>query len=140
MKPRRQHERSTTTIGDRTSLRRWADKFRVAGRGVVLSVRDQSSFWVHLFVTVCVIATAAWLRVDWTSLSILVAMIGLVWTAEMLNTSIEQLVAVLHPRRDDRVGSALDVAAGGVLVAAIAAVAVGLMILGPPLWQWLWSR
>jgi diacylglycerol kinase len=30
-----------------------------------------------------------------------------------------------------------DVAAGAVLTAAITAVVVGLLILGPPLWRWL---
>jgi diacylglycerol kinase len=50
-----------------------------------------------------------------------------------LNTSIEQLVRVLHPEHDPSIGRGLDAAAGAVLLAAIGAVAVGLIALGPPL-------
>jgi diacylglycerol kinase len=47
------------------------------------------------------------------------------------------LVTVLHPNRDPRIARALDAAAAAVLVVAIASVIVGIIVLGPPLLQWL---
>ncbi|MEM6692034.1 MAG: diacylglycerol kinase, partial [Planctomycetota bacterium] len=82
----------------------------------------------------CVVSLMIWLRISLSHTALLLAMIGLVITTELLNTSIEWLVAKLHPEWDPKIGDVLDVAAAAVLIAAITAVAVGLLILGPPLW------
>jgi diacylglycerol kinase len=114
---------------------RWVVKFRVAAHGVIRSVQTQVSFWIHLPVALAVLAMAIWLRVEpwrWTAL---VIVITVVLIAELINTAIEQLVVVLHPAQDQRIGQALDAAAAAVLVAAAAAIVVGLLTLGPPLWQ-----
>jgi len=104
----------------------WAAKFRCATLGVWFAFGGQSSFWVHLPITAAVIAIAAWLN--------LILAIGGVLTAELLNSSIELLVSVLHPQHHPRIGQALDVAAGAVLVMSLAAAVVGLIVLLPPLY------
>jgi diacylglycerol kinase len=43
------------------------------------------------------------------------------------------LADALHPQPHPLVGRAKDVAAGAVLLAAIAAALIGLLVLGPPL-------
>ena len=108
-------------------------KFAVAIGGIVWSIRNHGSFWVHLPVAVAVCATAAWMNVEAWRWAVVITAIALVLCAEMLNTAIEQLVRVLHPEHDPEVGRALDVAAGGVLVATIGAIALGIIALGPPL-------
>lgn len=113
----------------------WTRKFRVAVAGALWAFRDQNSFHVHGVVTAMVLAVATWLRVPLISWALLVLAIGLVLTAELLNSAVELLVRVLHPARDPRIGRALDVAAGGVLVASITAAVLGLLVLGPPLWD-----
>jgi len=52
-----------------------------------------------------------------------------------LNTAIESAVDLAMPRQHPLAKACKDLAAGMVLVAAIVAVTVGLLILGPPLWQ-----
>ncbi|MFG0266319.1 MAG: diacylglycerol kinase [Rhodopirellula sp. JB055] len=111
----------------------WTSKFRCATLGVWFAFGGQSSFWVHLPVAVAVIVMAAWLDVSPAKWAILILAIGGVLTAELLNSSIELLVSVLHPQHHPRIGQALDVAAGAVLVMSLAAVAVGLIVLLPPL-------
>ncbi len=115
----------------------WTDKFRVAFAGLFWALRDQASFRVHLSVTGAVIAVAASLRLQSWQWAGLIFAIGFVLTAELFNTSLEVLVAVMHPAHDPRVGRALDVAAAAVLVASLTAVAIGLLILGPELYLWL---
>lgn len=111
----------------------WRFKFACAIKGVGVAVKTNTSFWAHVPITVAVIAVAAWLNVEawrWTALVLATAM---VWATELLNSSIEDLVRVLHPQHDPRIGRVLDVAAGAVLITAIGAVTVGLLVLGPPL-------
>ena len=50
-----------------------------------------------------------------------------------LARALEALADAVHPQRDPRVGRAKDLAAGAVLVAAIAAAVIGALILGPRL-------
>jgi len=117
--------------------RGWVRKFVVAFAGVGWAVRTQNSFWVHLIVAVAVVLMGLNLQIglwQWSALAIAITM---VLTVELINSSIEQLVKVLHPQANERIGRALDVAAGAVLVASIGAIAVGLITLGPPFWQWV---
>lgn len=118
----------------------WGNKFAVAMSGVIWSARTQISFLVHLPITLAVLGVAAWLRIEtWRWVAIVLA-ITIVLSAELMNTSIEQLVRVLHPQHDEGIKRVLDTAAGAVLVAAIGAVIAGLITLGLPLWETLASR
>lgn len=58
---------------------------------------------------------------------------GLVLSAEVMNTAVETVVDLVRPEHDPLAGRAKDVAASAVLVAAGTSVAVGLVVLGPPL-------
>ena len=64
----------------------------------------------------------------------MVAAIGLVWTAEGVNTAIEAVVDLVSPDSHPLAGRAKDVAAGAVLCAAIAALVIGVLIFGPRVW------
>ncbi len=57
--------------------------------------------------------------------------IALVWITEALNTAIEQLGDAITVEREPRIGFAKDIAAGAVLVSAIAAAAIGALTLAP---------
>lgn len=60
-----------------------------------------------------------------------VLLIGLVWAAEAINTSIEQLCDVVTLEHHDGIRIAKDVAAGAVLVIAATAAIIGLTIFLP---------
>jgi diacylglycerol kinase len=57
--------------------------------------------------------------------------IALVIMTEGLNTGIELAVSLASPERRPEAKAAKDIAAGAVLVAAIASVGVGLALFGP---------
>ncbi|MCK0131004.1 diacylglycerol kinase family protein [Flavobacteriaceae bacterium F08102] len=57
--------------------------------------------------------------------------IGLVLTAEALNTAIEKIADVVQPDFDPKIGMVKDIAAGGVTFAAIIAAIIGLIIYVP---------
>ena len=56
---------------------------------------------------------------------------GLVLGIESMNTAIEKIADFVHPEYHKRIGFIKDIAAGGVMFAAAAAIAVGLLIYVP---------
>jgi diacylglycerol kinase len=108
--------------------RRWSDKFRAALRGIKVGIRGHSSFAVHFFVTALVLIAAFVLNCDRVEWCILIGCIGLVLVAELFNSSIETLFRGLDDATKERTWPALDVAAGAVLMASIAASIVGAIV------------
>lgn len=110
-----------------------ARSFRFALRGLVRVLTSQRNAWIHAVVSAAVVALGFLLglaRLEWALLALA---IGLVWAAEALNTAIESLANRVSQQRDPWIESAKDAAAGGVLAAALAAAAAGVLVLGPRL-------
>ena len=128
MPARRFHRRS------RVLSVRIARSFRFAAAGVGYLFRTQRNARIHALVGTAAIGVAAWLRIPRVEWAVLVLTIAAVVILEGLNTAIEAAVDLASPRQHPLAKVAKDVAAGMVLLAAVAAVAVGLLILGPPLW------
>ena len=110
-----------------------ARSFCHAFRGIAVLLAGQHNARLHLAATVLVVGLAAWLRVSRGEWGLLAGAIGLVWMAEALNTAVEELADAVHPDQHPGIGRAKDVAAAGVLLAAFAAAAIGILILGPRL-------
>jgi diacylglycerol kinase len=104
-----------------------------AFRGVVAMLRLQANARIHAALTVVVVALGFALRVSAGEWCAIVAVIGLVFTAEGLNTAIETLTDLVSPDAHPLAGQAKDVAAGAVLCAAIAAAIIGAIIFLPKL-------
>ena len=119
-----------------------ADRIRSFGyaiEGIVYLVKSQHNAWIHLIITVLVIGMGFWLQIgrnEWALLAL--AMMG-VWMGEAVNTAVEAIVDMVMPEFHPLAKIAKDVAAGGVLLSAVAAAIVGLLILGPPLWSFISS-
>ncbi len=109
------------------------ESFRCAAEGVFTVLRTERNMRIHFAVAVTVFAVAVALRVDGASLACLVVAVCQVLVAELVNTALENLCDVVSSAREAHVKVAKDIAAGGVLVSAAAAVAVGVAILGPRL-------
>ncbi len=106
-----------------------------AFQGIACVIRTQRNARVHLAVAALVIAAGVLFRVSAVEWAVLAVTIGMVFGAEMINTAIEQAVDLATPVFDRRAKVAKDVSAGAVFIAALAAVAVGIAIFGPPLWR-----
>jgi diacylglycerol kinase len=103
-------------------------------------IRTQRNAWIHLVVSIIVILISFLLHIDATSWALILLAIALVWIAEFLNTALEAVVdlASNHQQHElARVGK--DVGAAAVLIAAIASIIIGLLVLGPPLWLFIQS-
>ncbi len=107
--------------------------FRYAIRGLRVLVHEEHNARVHLAASAGAVAVGAALRLSSAEWRWLVLAIALVWLAEAFNTAIEDLCDRICPDFDPAIGRIKDLAAGGVLVASLAAAAIGLLTLGPPL-------
>jgi diacylglycerol kinase (ATP) len=99
--------------------------FRYAIIGLVRMVRCQHNAWVHSAATVAAVALGFFLKLSRDEWCWIVLAIAIVWTAEALNTAFEFLADAASPNFHPVVRDAKDVAAGAVLVTAIAAVIIG---------------
>jgi len=105
--------------------RPWGDKFGDACRGLKLGIRGHSSFFVHFFFAALVVAAALVFRCDLLEWCVLLGCIGLVLTAELVNSAIETLYHGLDDVAKLRTKPCLDIAAGAVLLASITAIVIG---------------
>jgi diacylglycerol kinase len=84
---------------------------------------------------VAVVVVALWLRLSLRDWAVLFLAIALVWTAEFINTALEAVVDLASPEQHPLAKVGKDVGAAAVLLAAVASILVGLLIMGPPLWE-----
>jgi len=109
--------------------------FGHALRGWGHVLKTQQNAWIHSLIASIVIALGLWLGLSARDWAVIVLTIAMVFTAEFINTAIEAIVDLASPDHHPLAKVGKDVGAGAVLVAASAAVVVGLLILGPPLWN-----
>ncbi len=108
--------------------------FRHAFHGWAYVLKTQHNAWIHSVVATLVFIAGLWLGLPARDWAVLVLAIAMVFTAEFINTSIEAVVDLASPVHHPLAKVGKDVGAAAVLVAALAAVLIGLLILGPPLW------
>ena len=105
--------------------------FVYAMRGVCFLIKSERNPTIYLAVTAMVALAAFHYHLNGIEWSLILMAIALVWTAEALNTALELLADEISEERRERLGRSKDVAAGGVLVAAIISVAIGVTIFWP---------
>jgi diacylglycerol kinase len=109
--------------------------FRYAFTGWWYVIRTQRNAWIHMVVSILVVILSIILNISMYGWALIILAIAMVWIAEFLNTALEAVVDLAANRQEDelaRIGK--DVGAAAVLIAAIASVIIGLLVLGPPLW------
>lgn len=107
--------------------------FACAFAGLRDVLRHGRNAKIHVGIALAIVVAGFRLNISRTDWAILLLTIGAVFAAETANTAIESVVDLVSPEHRDLARQAKDCAAGAVLVLAIAAVAVGLLVLGPPL-------
>ena len=105
--------------------------FRLAVAGIGRMLRCQHNAWIHAGATVIVIAGALLLRISAGDWCWIILAISIVWTAEALNTAFEFLADAASPEFHPLVRDAKDVAAGAVLITALAAAIIAVIVFWP---------
>ena len=101
--------------------------------GCFYMLRRQRNMRIIALATVAAVTASLWLELDGIEWSVIALAIALVWITEFINAAVEAAVNLGSSDYHPMAKVAKDVAAGAVLLASIAALAIGLQILGPPL-------
>jgi len=96
-------------------------------------LRTQRNAWLHVAIALAVLGLAAWLGLNSMEWAIIVLATAMVFAAEFFNTAIELVVDLASPQEHPLAKLGKDVAAAAVLLTALAAVFVGILVLGPPI-------
>ena len=108
--------------------------FGHAFRGWWYVLKTQHNAWIHSLFATVVFFVGLWVGLTPLDWAIIVLTIAMVFTAEFINTAIEAVVDLAMPVHHPLAKVGKDVGAGAVLVAALAGIVIGLLIIGPPLW------
>ena len=109
--------------------------FKHAFHGWWYVIRTQRNAWIHAVISTLVMLMACWLHLPMRDWAVLFLTIALVWTAEFINSALEAVVDLASPQQHPLAKVGKDVGAAAVLLASLAAILVGLLILGPPLYE-----
>lgn len=111
-------------------MKKFLKGFVYAGRGIITALHERN-FRFHLCAAAFVIYFAACFyslsRAEWAAL---ILTISAVISLEAANTAIERLADAVTTAQNENIRRCKDCAAAAVLIAAIAAVAVGIVLLG----------
>ena len=96
-------------------------------------LRSEHNARIHAVATVLVVTAGVLCQLERWEWGLVSAAIGLVWTAEALNASLEQLGDAISRAPHPAIGRAKELAAGAVLASALGAAGLGLVVFGPRL-------
>lgn len=105
--------------------------FGHAFRGIGLAYRTERSFRLQVMAAILVVLAIFFFPLALWERAVLLLVTMFVLVLELLNSSLERLVDLAKPRLHPYAGDIKDLMAGSVLVAALFALVLGLLILGP---------
>ncbi len=104
------------------------ESFNYAVSGIIYALKTEKNMRVHLVIAIIVILFSLFFDFSRIELLILFSTIVLVLMAEMVNTAIERTVDLITDEFHPLARLAKDIAAGGVLIAAINSIVVGYLL------------
>lgn len=101
--------------------------------GWLYMLRWQKNTRLQSVASIAVLGLALWLQVTFAEMAILILTITIVWMAEFINAAVEATINLTTSDIHPMAKVAKDVASAAVLLGVVAAILIGLLILGPPL-------
>jgi len=105
--------------------------FGPAFKGIFWLFKNEANAQFHLMATFVVFLAGIYFNITAHEWIYICFAIGLVLSAEALNTAVEKTIDLLHPHKSQKAGLVKDLAAAGVLIASIVAVIIALLIFFP---------
>jgi len=113
------------------SVKNRVKSFKYAFNGILYAIRSQHNMWIHISILILVIIAGLFFNIAHIEWIVIAIVSGMVLMAEMFNTAIEVFLDAKYPNKNKAVGLVKDIAAGSVLLAAIAAAITGFIIFVP---------
>lgn len=111
---------------------RFAKSCSCALKGILLSLNKERNLRIELSITAFILYISRFYEMSGSDYAVLFVTIGLVLSAEIFNSAMERFVDLMSPKFSEKAGRVKDIAAGGVLIAAILSVVVGISLFFRP--------
>jgi undecaprenol kinase len=112
-----------------SSVRSFLNSLNYAFKGIKHVFRNERNFRLHTASSVIVLLLAVYFRCDLFEFIVLIIVISSVLVAEMINSAIEYTWNKLEPQHHPVVGMIKDIMAGSVMIASMAALIVGVLVI-----------
>lgn len=113
------------------SFKKQLKSFTFAWKGILTCAGHEQNITFHLIAAIIVVAAGFCFGISRTEWMVVMLCIGTVIAAELFNSAIERLVDMVSPEWKKIAGEVKDIAAGAVLITAIAAAIVGMIVFLP---------
>ena len=100
-------------------------------KGAWLLLKHEQSIQVQFVIAIIMCIAGYFFEITKTEWMFQFLAIGLIMTAEGLNSALEAMADFVHPDFHNKIGHIKDIAAGAVFIAAITAVIIGAIIYLP---------
>lgn len=104
--------------------------FKYAFEGVLHALIHEANFRLQIFITAIAVGLGFYFNITTAEWSILILSFASLLSAEVLNTSIENFINFVIPKKSNVVKIVKDLSAGFVLINAIACLAILVVIFG----------
>lgn len=112
-------------------MKNFLRSFKYAFEGIVTGIKEEQNMKIHISIMILVIIFGIILKISKIEWIICIILFGLVISMELINTAVENTVDLITKEKNEQAKIAKDVAAGAVLVSAIASAIIGLIIFVP---------
>lgn len=113
------------------------ESFKYAYQGIVYALKTQRNMRIHISAFIVIILVSIFFKITAIEFAVLLLVGTIVVIAEMINTAIESAIDLYSRERHPLAKIGKDVAAGAVLMSSFSSVAIGVIILGPYLLNFL---
>jgi len=104
--------------------------FKYAFSGIFHTLLHEANFRLQIVITIISIISGFYFHISTTEWSVLIIAFSSLLSAEVLNTSIENFINFVIPKKSEVVRVVKDLSAGFVLINALACLAILLIIFG----------
>ncbi|MGE8555734.1 MAG: diacylglycerol kinase family protein [Chryseobacterium jejuense] len=102
--------------------------FLNAFRGIFVMVKTERNFQIELLAFFINLFLIFYLKLTSIDAALILMASAAVLSAEIFNTAIEKICDIIQPDFDKRIGFIKDIAAGAVVLIAIASAAIGVLV------------
>ena len=104
---------------------------RYAFQGALILLKTEASIQAQFTIGLIMTGAGFYYEITSTEWILQTMAIGVVMSIEALNTAVEEIADFIHPEFHRKIGLIKDIAAGGVFIAAFAAIIIGAIIYIP---------
>ena len=120
---------------DKFTIKSRLKSFRFALRGLGSLLKYEHNSRIHLIAAIVAVILGIILKINLLEWSVLVIVIGMVFIAELVNSSLESLADHIDTEWNEYIMKSKDYSAAAVLISAIIALVAGCIIFLPKLWS-----